>query len=84
MDSHYGEFTARSYELALTKIADDRAYHPIRDYLDKLPPWDKTPRADTLFIDYLGAEDTPYTRAVTRKTLVWRRLARVKSPGHQV
>ena len=80
VDSRYGEFTARSYELALTKVADDRAYHPIRDYLDKLPPWDKTPRADTLFIDYLGAEDTPYTRAVTRKTLV-AAVARVKSPG---
>lgn len=80
VDSHYGEFTARNYELALTKVADDRAYHPIRDYLDKLPPWDETPRADTLFIDYLGAEDTPYTRAVTRKTLV-AAVARVKHPG---
>ena len=28
--------------------------------------WD--PRLDTLLIDYLGAEDTPYVRAVTRKT----------------
>lgn len=80
VDSHYGEFTARNYELALTKVADDRAYHPIRDYLDKLPPWDEIPRADTLFIDYLGAEDTPYTRAVTRKTLV-AAVARVKHPG---
>jgi hypothetical protein len=26
----------RVYELALTKVADDRAYHPIRDYLDAL------------------------------------------------
>jgi len=80
VDSHYGEFTARNYELALTKVADDRAYHPVRDYLDHLPPWDKTPRVDTVFIDYLGAEDTPYTRAVTRKTLV-AAVARVKRPG---
>ena len=80
VDAHYGEFTARNYELALTKVADDRAYHPIRDYLDELPPWDETPRVDTLFIDYLGAEDTPYTRAVTRKTLV-AAVARVKRPG---
>lgn len=80
VDSHYGEFTARNYELALTKVADDRAYHPVRDYLDHLPTWDKTPRVDTVFIDYLGAEDTPYTRAVTRKTLV-AAVARVKRPG---
>jgi predicted P-loop ATPase len=80
VDSHYGEFTARNYELALTKVSDDRTYHPIRDYLDKLPPWDKTSRTDALFIDYLGADDTAYTRAVTRKTLV-AAVARVKSPG---
>lgn len=80
VDSRYGEFTARNYELAITKVADDRAYHPIRDYLDGLPPWDETPRADTLFIDYLGADDTPYTRAVTRKTLV-AAVARVRQPG---
>jgi predicted P-loop ATPase len=80
VDSHYGEFTARNYELALTKVSDDRAYQPIRDYLDGLPPWDETPRVDALFIDYLGADDTPYTRAVTRKTLV-AAVARVKCPG---
>ena len=28
----------------------------------------RTERLDTLLIDYLGAEDTPYVRAVTRKT----------------
>jgi predicted P-loop ATPase len=78
--AHYGEFTARNFELALTKVADDRAYHPILDYVDGLPVWDKTPRLDTLYIDYLGAEDTPYTRAVTRKTHV-AAVARVKRPG---
>jgi len=80
VDAHYGEFTARNYELALTKVADDRTYHPISEYLDKLPPWDRIPRTDTLLIDYLGAEDTAYTRAVTRKMLV-AAVARVKHPG---
>jgi predicted P-loop ATPase len=80
VDSHYGDFTARNYELALTKVADDRAYHPILDYIDGLPTWDKRPRLDTLFADYLGAEDTPYTRAVTRKTLV-AAVARINRPG---
>ncbi len=78
--SNYGEFTARNFELALTKVADDRAYHPILDYVEGLPVWDETPRLDTLYIDYLGAEDTPYTRAVTRKTHV-AAVARVKRPG---
>lgn len=80
IDKRYGTFSARNYELALTKAADDRAYHPIREYLDGLPEWDRIPRLDTLLIDCLGAEDTPYTRAVTRKTLV-AAVARILSPG---
>jgi predicted P-loop ATPase len=80
VDKRYGTFSARNYELALTKVADDRAFHPIREYLDGLPEWDKVPRLDTLLIDYLGAEDSPYTRAVTRKTLV-AAVARILNPG---
>lgn len=80
VDKRYGTFSARNYELALTKVSDDRAYHPIREYLNSLPPWDRIPRMDTLLIDYLGAEDSPYTRAVTRKTLV-AAVARILNPG---
>ena len=80
IDKRYGTFSARNYELALTKVADDRAYHPIREYLEGLPEWDRIPRIDTLLIDYLGAEDSPYTRAVTRKTLV-AAVARIIRPG---
>jgi len=80
IDKRYGTFSARNYELALTKISDDRAYHPIREYLESLPDWDRIPRLDSLLIDYLGAEDSPYTRAVTRKTLV-AAVARIISPG---
>lgn len=80
VDKRYGTFSARNYELALTKVSDDRAYHPIREYLNNLPPWDRVPRIDTLLIDYLGAEDSPYTRAVTRKTLV-AAVARILNPG---
>ncbi|MFS2315900.1 virulence-associated E family protein [Dehalococcoides mccartyi] len=80
VDKRYGTFSARNYELALIKVSDDRAYHPIQEYLNSLPPWDRVPRMDTLLIDYLGAEDSPYTRAVTRKTLV-AAVARILSPG---
>lgn len=80
VDAHYGEFSARNYEIAVTKVADDRSYHPIREYLNALPPWDGVPRAETLLVDYLGAEDTAYVRAVTRKTLC-AAAARVFRPG---
>ena len=80
IENHYGTFTARNFELALTKVSDDRSYHPILDYLEALPPWDGVKRAETLLIDYLGAEDTPYVRTVTRKTIA-AAVARVKNPG---
>lgn len=53
--------------------------HPVKDRLDKLK-WDGVERLDTLLVDFLNAEDTPYVRAVTRKTLV-AAVARVYEPG---
>lgn len=61
-------------------MASERAYHPVREYLDALPEWDGTERIDTLLTDYLGAEDSAYTRAVMRKTLA-AAVARIYQPG---
>ncbi|MBE0471065.1 MAG: hypothetical protein IBX55_16340 [Methyloprofundus sp.] len=80
IDSNYGTFSQRNYQIAVAKVTDDRSYHPIREYLDSLPKWDKVPRVDTLLIDYLGADDNPYVRAVTRKTLC-AAISRVQNPG---
>ena len=80
VDTHYGTFSARNYDIAVTKVADDRAYHPIREFIESLPEWDKVPRVDTLLVDYLGAADTAYVRAVTRKTLC-AAISRVLRPG---
>ena len=80
VDSHYGTFSQRNYQIAVTKVSDDRSYHPIREHLAALPEWDKIPRVDTLLIDYLGAEDNAYVRAVTRKTLC-AAVRRVQEPG---
>lgn len=76
----YTEFPKAKILSAITKVADDRAYHPVREYLDGLPAWDGVPRLDTLLIDYLGAEDNEYVRQVTRKTLC-AAIARVRNPG---
>lgn len=80
IDSNYGNFTARNYQVAVAKVVDDRSYHPILEYFENLPKWDGVPRIDTLLIDYLGAEDNPYVRAVTRKTLC-AGVSRVQKPG---
>ena len=80
VDSHYGTFSSTNYNVAVAKVTDDRSYHPIREYLQSLPPWDGVTRVDTLLVDYLGATDNDYTRAVTRKTLC-AAVARVYNPG---
>ena len=80
VDANYGTFSARNYQIAVAKVVDDRSYHPIREYLASLPPWDGVTRAERILIDYLGAEDNAYTRAVTRKTLCGA-VVRVQQPG---
>lgn len=76
----YGIWSPTKFKDALIAVTSaDRLYHPVKEYLSGLV-WDGTPRIDTLLIDYLGAEDTSYTRAVTRKTLV-AGIARIYNPG---
>lgn len=80
IDIRYAAFSSRNHDVSFTKVADDRRFHPIRDYLDGLPPWDGIKRIETLLVRCLQADDTPYTRAVTRKTLA-AAVARIYKPG---
>lgn len=59
--------------------AEQNAFNPVTDYLKGLT-WDKVPRLDTLFIDYLGAEDNVYIRAACRKAFT-AAVARAFVPG---
>ena len=79
LEQNYGVVGKEKIADAVDVVARDNAFHPIRDYLDALM-WDGVERLDTLLVDYQGAEDTPYTRAVTRKTFVGA-VARVRDPG---
>lgn len=80
IDGAYGTFSSRNYEIAVAKVTDDRSYHPVKEYFASLPIWDGEIRAERIFIDYLGASDTEYTRQVTRKTLC-AAYKRILSPG---
>lgn len=80
IDVRYVPFSSRNHDVSFTKVADDRRFHPIRDYLDGLALWDRTPRVPTILIRNLQADDTPYVRAVTRKTFA-AAVARVYRPG---
>lgn len=64
---------------ALSLHSVKHSFNEVRDYLGSLQ-WDGVPRLDTLFIDYLGAADDPYTRTVTRKAFT-AAVARAMSPG---
>lgn len=76
----YGIWSPTKFKDAILAVtSSERLYHPVKEYLGSLK-WDGIPRLDTLLIDYLGAEDTPYVRAVTRKTLV-AAVARIYRPG---
>jgi len=55
------------------------SYHPVRDYFNSLE-WDKKPRLDKWLPTYTGSEDSPYIRAVGRKTLV-AAVTRIFKPG---
>lgn len=80
IDVRYVAFSDRNHTVSFTKVADDRRFHPVRDYLDALPKWDGIKRIDDLFIKRLSADDTDYVRAVTRKTLV-AAVTRIYHPG---
>lgn len=79
MEKAYGICSNGKVDGALSLHSAKHAFNEIKDYLERLI-WDGTPRLDTLFVDYLGAEDNDYTRAVTRKAFV-AAVARAMRPG---
>lgn len=64
---------------AWREVVQHNATHPVKDYL-RGTAWDGVPRLETMIIDYLGAEDSPYTKAITRKSMV-AAVARIMQPG---
>lgn len=82
--AHYIEHTHllknyKDIDIAFTLCAKRHSFNPINDYLTSLT-WDGVKRVDTILVDYLGAIDTPYCRAVIRKSLA-AAVARIMTPG---
>ena len=80
IDIRYIPFSSRNHEVSFTKVADDRSFHPVRDYLNSLPEWDGKKRVENLLIRYLQADNTDYVKTVTRKTFA-AAVARIYHPG---
>ena len=75
----YGIAGENKIKDARNEIVSKNSFNPLKDYIDSLQ-WDGKERLDSFFIDYLGAEDTPLVRAMTRKTIC-AGAARVLDPG---
>ncbi|WP_308779786.1 virulence-associated E family protein [uncultured Clostridium sp.] len=79
IEKYYGISSTAKCADALALSFEKHSFHPIKDYLESLT-WDGVERVNTLFIDYLGAEDNSYVRTVARKIIV-AAVARVLVPG---
>lgn len=79
MERAYNITGRGNIDAALSVHSERHRVNEISDYLNGLI-WDGTPRLDTLLIDYLGAEDDRYTRAVCRKAFT-AAVNRVMVPG---
>jgi len=77
--SHNVGFSLPQVQQAISSLARESSFHPIKDWLAGLDH-DGTKRLDTWMIDYLGADDTPYTRGIGRLFLIGM-VARVMRPG---
>lgn len=67
---------------AVQMVAQENPFHPVHDYLKSLE-WDGKPRLGTWLIDYLGAADSPFVRAIGPRWLI-SAVARIFEPGCQV
>ena len=82
MSSRYKFKGEKMLDDALVMMAKDREYNSVADYINKLN-WDGVKRIDTLFHDYLGADQNEYTKAVARMTLS-AAVARALSSGEPI
>lgn len=64
----YGGATFKNQVIdqGITNVARMNSYNPVVDYMNKAyAMWDKKPRLDDLFVDYLGAVPDPTTKLIT-------------------
>lgn len=73
--------TLKDVDSAISMCAHDNTFHPVRNFFREVAEeWDGVKRIDTLLIDYLKCDDTPYYREVSR-LFVLGPVARIMSPG---
>lgn len=73
------QFSTDILDEVIEKEAYQHKFHPIKSFIES-KKWDGIKRVETLFIDYLGADDTHYNRQVAKKWVMGA-VARVYKPG---
>lgn len=79
LEGTYGLSHEKNIPRAIDIIAHQRAYHPVKRYLESLK-WDGGKYIENLFPKYLGAKRSIYTTSVTQLTLLGA-ISRVYCPG---
>jgi predicted P-loop ATPase len=74
------EFSPMTVGKAVESMARDRKYHPVREALAKLAPWDGISRNGDWLSDFLGVVKTEYTQLVG-KFFLRGMIQRVMRPG---
>lgn len=69
LEKMYGINKETAIKHAFKLVTKANSYHPVKEYIKSLK-WDGVKRVETAIIDYLGAEDNEYTRAVTKVTFI--------------
>lgn len=66
-DRSFRQIAHDTMRRSVAKVAREDIFDSAILWLTKIvPAWDGTPRIERFLLDYFGAEDTPYTRAVSR------------------
>ena len=71
------DFVPRRYQLPRSRFYErldgvlyDRQVDPFKEFLESLDPWDGVPRLDNLFINALGVDEDPLSRAAAKILIV--------------
>ena len=70
IDLTYGIRNVSIFNTTFLEFTYKNSFHPVREYLNNLPEWDKVERSETFFINALGVEDSTYSRTVSFKWLL--------------
>ncbi|HET8726666.1 MAG TPA: virulence-associated E family protein [Alphaproteobacteria bacterium] len=76
---YYLKLPIQDFKRIVRAAARRKRFHPVLHYLNDLE-WDGLERIDTWLIDFAGAPDTPFVRAVSRIVLI-AAARRVRQPG---